>query len=262
MDDGLDLRWLGLERERPGHWSFELVPSLTRHDGKLYGGTGIAVTTAVMEAETGRRALWATVQFAGSADTGDRIDCDFEVLASGRRTSQVRLTASHEGRVVLAAIGATGEPRAGTLEVQFGEMPDVPPPDRCASWTRPEGLPSADLPTESSWLALADLRVVDAPQPKPLWMRMKGQPLTRAALGFLADMVPSGVVNAAGRTGAGTSLDNSMRFGPEPQGDWMLLDFDPWFANGGYLHGAGRVWSEDGTLLAMANQTSTALLFD
>src|SRR5262245_7845202 len=73
-NDGLDIAWLGLERQAEGHWYFDLQPLLTRFDGKFYGGTGIAVTTAVMEAETGRDALWATAQFVGSADLGERFD--------------------------------------------------------------------------------------------------------------------------------------------------------------------------------------------
>jgi acyl-CoA thioesterase len=77
-------------------------------------------------------------------------------------------------------------------------------------------------------------------------------------------MVPSAVVRAAGRAGAGTSLDNSMRFGPAPATDceWVLIDFDPYFAHGGYAHGGARVWSSDGTLLAVASQTATLLLLD
>jgi acyl-CoA thioesterase len=91
---------------------------------------------------------------------------------------------------------------------------------------------------------------------------MNDRPLTRAALGFVADVVPSGVVRAAGRAGAGTSLDNSIRFGPDPVGDWVLIDIDPHRISGGYGHGAARLWATDGTLLAVASQSASLLLFD
>jgi acyl-CoA thioesterase len=52
-----------------------------------------------------------------------------------------------------------------------------------------------------------------------------------------------------------------MRFGRFSDTEWVLLDFDPWFAHGGYLHGGARVWAEDGTLLAYANQTAQAMVF-
>ena len=34
--------WLGMEQIGPGRWGFELTRPLSRFDGKLYGGTGLA----------------------------------------------------------------------------------------------------------------------------------------------------------------------------------------------------------------------------
>lgn len=234
---------------------------LTRFDGKFYGGTGIAVTTAAMEAETGRDALWATAQFVGSADLGDRFDCHVEVLASGRRTSQLRMTGTVDGRLVVTALGATGDARVGQLNAQFGAMPDVPPPDQTPEWRPHAGV---TIPHQvESWINAAELREMSGTGARrTMWARMRGMRHTRATLGFLADMVPSAVVSAAGRMGAGTSLDNAMRFGPRPDTDWMLIDFDPYLAAGGYVHGGARLWSEDGTLLGVASQTATVLLLD
>ena len=70
VTESADAAWLGLECHGVGRWSFELTNDLTRHDGKLFGGTGIAVMIAAMEAETERDSLWTTVQYAGSADLG------------------------------------------------------------------------------------------------------------------------------------------------------------------------------------------------
>ena len=74
-------------------------------------------------------------------------------------------------------------------------------------------------------------------------------------------MVPSSVARAAGHMGGGTSLDNSIRFGRFADTEWVLLDFDPWFATGGYLHGGARVWAEDGTLLGFASQTASEIVW-
>jgi acyl-CoA thioesterase len=262
MSDGSDLAWLGLERHGDGQWSFELTPHLTRFDGKLYGGTGIAATVAAMEAETAREALWATVQFAASADLGDRVDCHVEVLASGRRTSQVRFTATVGGRTVLAGLGATGVARAGGMEVQVGTMPEAGRPGEGDDWG-PRGGAFLEQAKTTSWLAVADMKQVDLGGGRmATWARMKDHPQTRASIAFLADMVPASVARAAGQMGGGTSLDNAVRFGPPPSTDWILLDFDPHLATGGYLHGAARVWSEDGTLLAIASQTASAMVWN
>ena len=259
MTDGSDLAWLGLERHGEGRWSFEVTPPLTRMDGKLYGGTGIAATVATMEAETARDALWATVQFAGSADTGERVDCHVEVLATGRRTSQVRLTATAGDRVVLAAVGAAGAHRDGPVEAQIGTMPDVPGPDEAEPWGHRWHGPEDP---KTGWLLLAEMRQVDIGDDAfAVWGRMHDLPHTRATISFLADMVPSAVARAAGHLGGGTSLDNSVRFGRFTETEWILLDFDPWFATGGYLHGGARVWAQDGTLLGFASQTASAIVW-
>jgi acyl-CoA thioesterase len=258
MADGSDLAWLGLERHDEGRWSFELTPPLSRMDGKLYGGTGIATTIATLEAETGREALWTTVQFAASAELGERIDCHVEVLATGRRTSQGRVTASVGDRVVFAALGATCAQRESPIDVQVPTMPDVPGPDEgeafAARW-HPEGL-------QMGWLLLAEMRQVEIGENRFVtWGRMRDLPISRAAISFLADLVPSSVARAAGFVGGGTSLDNSMRIGRLPETEWVLLDFDPWIATNGYLHGGARVWAEDGTMVGFASQTATAMVW-
>lgn len=262
MTDGSDLAWLGLERHGEHRWSFELTPPLSRMDGKLYGGTGIAVTVAAMEAETARDALWATTQFAGSADIGERIDVHVEPLAVGRRTTQVRVTATVGDRIVLAAVGATGAHREGPVEAQLGTMPVVPGPEGAEPWGarwRPAGI---EMP-KVGWLLVAEMKQVELGDERfAVWARMlDGRPQTRATISFLADMVPSSVARAAGHMGGGTSLDNAMRFGLHADTQWILLDFDPWFATGGYLHGGARVWAEDGTLLGFASQTASAMVW-
>jgi acyl-CoA thioesterase len=260
MSDGSDLAWLGLERHDAGRWSFELTSPLTRPDAKLYGGTGAAVMVATMEAETARDALWCTVQFVGSAEQGERITCAVDVLAHGRRTSQVRMTATVGDRVVLAAVGATGHARDDIAEGQVPSMPSVPPADDCDGWGRgARGGMSAHV-HQSGWLQLAELR--QATEAGSIWARMRSGDQTPAGVAFLADMVPTSVVRATGGVGGGgTSLDNSLRFGRFVATDWVLLDMDPWLSSGGYLHGGARIWSEDATLLGVASQTAAAITF-
>jgi acyl-CoA thioesterase len=260
MGDSTDAEWLGLERHGGGRWSLELTNDVTRHDGKLFGGTGIAAMVATMEAETERDALWTTVQYAGSADLGERLDFAVDTLATGRRTSQVRMTATVGDRIVLAALGAAGAPRTGPIEAQIPTMPEVPAPDDCSAWAF--GMPTHDAKRPRSWFELVDMRHSPDPAAPALWMRMRSGIHTRATIAFLADMVPSAVARAAGRTGGGTSLDNSLRYARFGETEWILLDMDPWFGTGGYLHGAARVWTEDGTLLGVASQTATAIVWD
>jgi acyl-CoA thioesterase len=255
VSGGFDLEWLGLEPVGDSRWAFEMTSPLTRGDGKLYGGTGAALLVATMEAATGRSALWSTVQFVGSAELGERVECRLDVLAGGRRTSQVRMTATAGDRLVLVGLGSAGALRDGAVEAQMPTMPAVPHPDDAEDWGGFRGHPGRP----SGWTELADLRQATAAG--SMWARFGSGPHTRATIGFVADMVPTSVVRAVGQMGGGTSLDNSMRFGRLVETDWVLLDMDPWLASGGYLHGGARIWSEDGTLLGVASQTASAITF-
>ena len=251
-----DLGWLGLQRHEGG-WSLEVTPPLARFDGKLYGGTGLALAVATMEAASDRAAQWTTVQFVGSADVGERLDCRVDVVAAGRRTAQVQMTALCAGRLVLSALGSTGDHRDGALEVEIPRMPVVPGPEAGTNW----GAGWQDA--QRGWTDLVEMRQVELGSGRfAVWGRMRDGTHTRATVAFMADLVPSAVVRAAGRIGAGTSLDNSMRFGRFVATDWVLLDFDPWFATGGYVNGGARVWAEDGTLLGYASQTASELVRD
>lgn len=271
MQDGADLGWLGLER-RDDRWSFTLTPTLARPDGKLFGGAGAAIVVAAAEAETGRTTLWATTQFVGSADLGETVDVRVATTAEGRRTSQVQVTATVGDRLVFVGLGSTGLPRDSTVEVQVPTMPNVPPPDQCGQWShghaRPgapgapdgghgQGGPAAETP---GFFRLTQMRAADE-SGGAMWARVGEGRQSRAGIAFVADMVPTAVVRAAGAMGGGTSLDNSVRFGRVPDTDWVLLDMDPWMAVDGYLHGGARLWAEDGTLLGVASQTAAAMAF-
>jgi acyl-CoA thioesterase len=91
-----------------------------------------------------------------------------------------------------------------------------------------------------------------------LWARRTdGSPLTRAGIAYLADMVPMAVARAAGKFGAGFSLDNALRFATVPPAEWVLLDLRGEVASLGYGHGSLTAWTQDGTLVATGSQTAT-----
>jgi acyl-CoA thioesterase len=252
--------WLGLEEVGEGHWTFELTSPLGRGDGKLYGGTGIAVAVALQEAVTQREALWTTAQFVGSANVGDRLDCDVAVLAHGRRSSQLKITLRHGDRVVVVALGAAGAHGDTPLEAQVPVMPDVPGPDDADDFI---GRMQQQMPelTRSGWSETAELRRLDLPDDGlAMWGRMRHAPLSRPAIAFMADFVPLSVARVTGALGGGISLDNSMRFGRLVDSEWVLYDYDPHFATGGYLHGGVRAWAQDGTLLGYASQTAAGFV--
>jgi acyl-CoA thioesterase len=270
--------FLGLTRagERS---SFVVVERLARLDGRLYGGAAIAVSIAAAEQRTGAPALWMTTQFVSTVELGAVVDVRTDVLAAGRRTNQVRVTATSEvGDVVFASLGATGRHRPDGLTGVFERAPTVAPPGDAEPWKNPftgiakaAGLEPRELPLRKvGFSSVVDMRqpaVLDHPEPGPgrvcLWVRRRdGAPITPAVASYLADMVPMSVAYALGVVAGGTSLDNTIRIGSFVDTEWVLLDLRPHLAAGGYGHGVANVWSEGGHLLATASQTAAMRPFD
>jgi acyl-CoA thioesterase II len=238
---------------------FELTPGLARHDGALYGGTGVAATVLAMEAATGRDALWVVTQFVAQAHVGEVIDVDVDTLARGKRIAQVRVTAHVDDRTIFCAVGATAHPRPGGLTGQYLPMPRVSPPDD--SGPMPFG-PGSSEGREMAVSRRLEFRPATYLGEAPagalaLWARLQGiEELTRAGVAYLADMVPPAIARAAGRLGGGFSLDNSLRFADVPPTDWLLLDLRGELAANGYGHGTFTAWTSDGTLVATGGQTA------
>lgn len=255
--------WLGLEPIVDGRSSLELTPLLVRFDDKLFGGTGIAAVVAAMEAATERHARWATVQFVGSADLGDRLDVEVEVVAHGHTTAQVRFSARVGDRLVLAGLGAAAIDRPDGFGHRFGRMPEVPAPEDAPTFTLGFPTPPPEM-RRSGPFSVADFRDASVTGSiNAVWVRLDGIPLTRASLAYLADFVPSAVLREAGKLGGGTSLDNTIRFGPavDDPDRWLLIESVPYFADGGFVHGAARLWTADGMLVGVASQSAVARIF-
>ena len=261
-----DRAFLGLEATGDHRAAFTLTSGLARHDGRLYGGTAVAAAIAMFEQASDRRALWVTVQFvSGAAMVGDLIDCEVEVLAAGRRTSQLRVTGRRDGAELFGAIGATASLKERAVQGVFEAPPDVDPPEACEPFRFPIP-PHLQDRADAGLERRMEIRVARRPVPGTgqllFWARVRDHVATPAMLGYLADMVPMSVVHASGHMGGGTSLDNTLRLGLPCETDWVLLQLDPHLALGGYGHGTAHLWSPGGELLATASQTAALLVLD
>jgi acyl-CoA thioesterase len=275
-----DADFLGLiAADGPGHYCFKVVDRLARFDGGLYGGAAIAVSIAAAELVSERTALWMTTQFVSTAGKDAEVDVVAEVLAGGRRTNQVRVTATAAGGdVVFASLGATGHHKPEGLAGEFEHFPTVSSPDESERWTSPAtGMAKAagvgeipNAPRSSGFGLAIELRepeMLDHPDPGPgrlcLWVRRRDrEPITPAIAAYLADVVPLGIAYALKVVAAGTSLDNTIRIGSFEETEWLLLDLRPHLAVGGYGHGVAHLWTIDGHLLATASQTASMFAFD
>ncbi|MGI8751579.1 MAG: acyl-CoA thioesterase [Acidimicrobiales bacterium] len=258
-----DLDWLGLETSSDGlQGTLTVHPTQTNPTGRLYGGVAVAGSIAMMERVTGRAITWTTVQFSSSCGAGETIDLSAAVSASGWRTSQLRVTAAVAGRDLFTALGATVDPPdagATSLNGQWETMPSVAPPDACPPLELHQPEAEADA---ASHILVSDMRTAigfedEPPAQVALWCRPHGVArLSSAVLGWQADMLGIALAKASGGSG-GTSLDNTVRFGPPapPGAEWVLLDMRGQALVNGYGHGLTHLWAPDATLLATASQT-------
>jgi len=236
--------------------SFELLPGLSRFDGGLYGGTGVAATVMAMEAATQRDALWVVTQFVAQTRVGSRIDWEVQELAAGKRISQLSVVARADDAVLFCGLGSTAEPRPDGLDGQYLSMPEVSPPDKSPPLLIGPGTPALRDRGFNRNLEYREAEAVD--NRVLLWARRTdGFPVTRAGLAYLADMVPMAVARAANKLGAGFSLDNALRFADVPPTEWVLLDLHGEMATLGYGHGSFTAWSPDGRLVATGSQSAT-----
>jgi acyl-CoA thioesterase len=214
-----------------------------------------------MEAATNAPAVWITTQYVSTARVGSVITLDTAVVARGKRINQVHVTGHVEGELMFTSIGSTALPREDGIEGQFVEMPHVPGPDDASSDSYFPGPPG--MRDSNMFSRVAEFRTVELPEDEKrtkgsfvMWARIPGQVATQAILGYLADMSPTAVARGAGKMGGGTSLDNSMRFGPDPTDEWVLMEMHGHLAVGGYGHSSIHMWSPDGVLLGYGGQTS------
>jgi acyl-CoA thioesterase len=236
---------------------FTVADALSNPRGSFYGGAGVAATVAMMEAATGRRALWTTLQFMSFGSRGDEIECSVDVRTHGKRSSQVRVTAHSNGEEIFSALGATGDPRVN-LTTTFERMPAVLAPEECPVLDDivPGDLARSRFSVTEHRLAVEGDEQTESARTS-LWVRVDGLRASPAMLAYVGDCVALGIFPALGlATGSsGTSLDNTLRIGPHVDTEWVLLEVRSHFVTEGYGHGTVYEWAPDGTLLGMASQT-------
>jgi acyl-CoA thioesterase len=261
MHDDVDGRradrgFLGLEfDEGATHGQVVVHDRLLTPARRFFGGAGVAIATAAMEAATGRGLRWVTTQFVSSARAGDTIEVVVDVGATGRTTSQAHVVATVSGRTLFHALGATDVAPGDVPSGAFADMPEVVEPAACPPLAVP-------FPAHAPLGHFVTTELLDAGSGPSgamnVWARLRDHdPARPAMLGFIADYVPLSVMRALREVGAGTSLDNTIRIGGRPANasPWVLLEIFPDLAADGFGHGTARLWSAAGELLGVATQT-------
>jgi len=257
-----DRSFLGLEMgDGASRGRVVVAERLLTPGDRFYGGAGIAIAGAAMEAATGRRLRWVTTQFVSSTGPGSEIEVSAEVGASGRTSAQVLVTGRVEGRTLFNAVGSTDDEPGGVPDGVFATMPEVPDPDACPPLRLPfkRGATEGHLATTE----LRDAATAESPAMRA-WIRVQDHDAGRPCmLGYIADYVPLSIMRGLGVRGAGTSLDNTIRVGAPPAqaSPWILVDLLPQVSAGGFGHGSAMLWTQHGEALGIASQTARLFTF-
>ena len=261
--------WLGLEpTHNPMRWVLPVTPGISTVGPFLFGGCALGAAIAALEQTGGRPVVWATAQYLSYAHPPSVLDIDVTLAAQGRSITQGRVVGHVADSEILTVNAALGS-RDLAVEGSWVVAPDVPPPEECQ--VRGPRFPGTESIMDRLDIRLADARAWDEIDGNPaadgrslLWARVPDllDLSSGASLAILGDYVPFGIGQALGRVGGGNSLDNTLRVYRLVPTEWVLLDIRIHAVAHGFGHGAVHLWSEDGTLLATASQSTIVRLMD
>lgn len=225
----------------------------------MFGGVGMASAVAALERTTGRPLVCATAQYLGYARPGSIVDIDVLTPVEGKYNTQAQAKIHIDDQLIILVSAALGA-RPSELQQQWPEAPPAPPPLDCpvSEHWRGDDLLHSRLEVRMVRGRRGPDRVGN-PDPEgrlQFWVRPRGDyPVDAAMLAIFGDFVPQGVGSALGLNAGGNSLDNTLRIHRIVPTQWTLCDITMSAVNGGFAHGALRLFAEDGTLMASASQS-------
>lgn len=255
--------FLGLDQRDENIFSLPVTPDVCSGFGRVFGGCALAAGVYAMETVSGRRASWAVGQFISYAEPPEELIFRVDELASGGRTSQLRVVGSVGEREVIGIMGSVGSTSSSDSAVTetgvWVEPPTVASPLDCPERTYRTG-PSTSISSRFEQ-RLAIGRMPDDPPVddgrSALWCRLSnGVSPDAGLLAVLGDYVPFGAGQVLDVPVSSISLDNTIRFADLSPTEWVLLDIRIDNVTGGYAHGNVHLWTDGGVLLATASQTA------
>ncbi len=262
--------FLGMVQHGDGRWTVPITDrAVGGGRGSLFGGVGLAVGVAAMEAETAQRAVWATAQYVATMYNPSEMHLNVAKPAVGRTVTQgfVRATFDDDDGThdVVNVLGATGD-RPEKLRGMWEPFPEAAAPSDSVDPERNFCYPSlhdhVEVKMARGMFGFSGVGEPTGDNRSLVWVRMPDVRVDAAALAIIADYSPSVVGNAAGRVTNLSSLDNTIRYAdaaPEDT-DWVLCDNRVEFLGNGFAHSSCLMWSESGRLLATASQSMTIVL--
>jgi acyl-CoA thioesterase II len=243
-------------------WELPIVPAIANQGGVLFGGCALAAAVWTREQAAALPCVYASAQLVTAA----RVDSVMAITTvvthgEGRPTVQMAMRGEIDGALTLAAHGAVGARRDVPVRV-FAPPPTI-------------GAVGAGRPLSSSRdgargtvhermdVLVEQGRTFDELDGTPgeaatrLWVRMPecSEAYDATALAVVSDLVTFGVLQSLGLRGQAQTIDSTIRFVQNGVTEWVLVTVELDAATRGYAHGAARMHSSTGELLAVASQS-------
>jgi acyl-CoA thioesterase len=204
--------------------------------------------------------VWATAQYLSYARPPSVLDVDVTIAVPGRHTTQARAVGLVGDTEILTVNAALGH-RDLDAEGEWAVRPDVPAPEDCPPRAFRNFNDDSIMSRLDTRLAVGknwdELDGTPGDGRSALWVRTPDRlDMSAAALAILGDYVPFGIGQALGVPGGGNSLDNTLRVARLVPTEWVLLDIRVHAVAHGFGHGVVHLWSDDGTLMATASQST------
>ena len=252
--------WLGMApvpgADPPTSWRLQVHDGVTSGAGALFGGGATAAALVAARSVATQPIIWASAHFGALAKSGTEVELTTRVISAGRTMTHAEVTGVVDDRESFLVRVAAGERPAHAVQGQWVHAPEVPDPEACAPFDHPVH--------EGTWGARFEWRLAGRDPSGPAaawWVRPIAddpcEPLV--AVPVLTDYVTYGVGRALGESMGGLSVDNVLRIHDlDAMADgegWVLLEVRPEAIHGGFGHGAARLFTADGRLVATGTQS-------
>lgn len=231
-----------------------------------FGGLlGALVNNAMRARLADQRPLRSlSISFVGPAAPGARVQIRAEVLRQGKSVTQVEGRIVQDGETMLVALGSYGHGRDSSVSLAGHPAPEAPAPEKAPSLPWIEGVTPAFTRHIAMHFGLGGFPFTGSDSRRMGgWMRFNEAPgaLTEAHLIALVDAWPPAVLPQLKKPAPASSLSWTLQLvEPDPQLDpdeWLLYEASIDQARDGYGQTRAGIWSRDGRLLALSQQTVT-----
>jgi len=250
LDDDTQLTLLA-----PGRWRGDVTDrwSVRAPNG---GYVATYLTRALMEASPAPDPIALNVHFVAPARPGDAV-FEADVARAGRSHATLTGRMFQGDDLVAVALATFGRRRPGR-EIVNTPMPEVPPPDECAS-RAPSLVPGMSIGDRF------DNRLPPGGHPEVGgggratmtaggWKRLRDRELDDLAVPLFMDSWPPSVWGASDSGGYLPTVEMTFHWRSTPSRPWHLVWFTTNDVRDGYFVETGCMWGDDGTLVAQSRQ--------